>query len=176
METRPLTPKDESSFERWFCEIQTEGNTTVCILRKENYKVRHTVGFTASRSRVLTSLPDTSAGPNLAHPKVLLAGWERAVTVRKVPKVTDASKRPMVIKEITPFCLHLGDLQVRIWFVSCPTLGSECILHRPLREGDLPWPPEGLFLPHPPSGNYGFHVWSRCHPMAPFTGAEYPIQ
>lgn len=53
------------------------------------------------------------------------------MTVKRAPRVTDASTRQMDIKVIITLCLQLDDLQIRTCFLWCPTLGDECLLETP---------------------------------------------
>lgn len=82
----------------------------------------------SNATRTSTGVLDTDAGPNLVYPKVLPPGWEGQVKARKIPKITDGSRRPMTIRGVPPLHIQLRRMTVRTRFLVCPSVGGEAIL------------------------------------------------
>ncbi|CAN8076129.1 unnamed protein product [Agarophyton chilense] len=86
------SPPPNENHPQWTTQDEPQlehSNDPICILRKENYKVRVTVRLRSNNSEESTAVLNTGTGPNLVHPKLLPLGWQDFVQATNTPRITD---------------------------------------------------------------------------------------
>lgn len=97
------------------------------ILFRDKYKVQGALRLQSNGKCTFAAVLDTDTGPNILHPIILPMGWERIVQARKLRRITDGSRIPMVIQAILPLHNQLGHMKVRTQFLVCRNLRAEAI-------------------------------------------------
>lgn len=97
-------------------------------LAKPTYKVRIKIALTKTVLHPKTDLVDTAAGTNLMNEDYLNPAWKCSIERLESSKLRTATNVVIKAQGVTPFLLHIGDVQARVCFRFVQNLALNMLL------------------------------------------------